>query len=74
MKNWFPLTENDDMPEGLLDARLRVYDPGNENTGSQLIDLSPAMKNAASAACHLPSVRWQDRGATIEYYQRPVSS
>lgn len=27
-EKWFPLTENDDVPEGLLDARLRAfYDP-----------------------------------------------
>ncbi|ELX5635167.1 YcaO-like family protein [Salmonella enterica subsp. enterica serovar Infantis] len=39
-EKWFPLTENDDVPEGLLDARLRAfYDPENELTGSQLIDL-----------------------------------
>lgn len=54
-EKWFPLTENDDVPEGLLDARLRAfYNPENELTGSQLIDFSPAMKHAASAACHLP--------------------
>ncbi|MFP1591093.1 hypothetical protein ACLB1M_09350 [Escherichia coli] len=39
-EKWFPLTENDDVPEGLLDDRLRAfYDPENELTGSMLIDL-----------------------------------
>ncbi|MCB6866837.1 30S ribosomal protein S12 methylthiotransferase accessory protein YcaO, partial [Escherichia coli] len=36
-EKWFPLTENDDVPEGLLDDRLRAfYDPENELTGSML--------------------------------------
>ncbi|MHA6507281.1 envelope biogenesis factor ElyC [Escherichia coli] len=40
-EKWFPLTENDDVPEGLLDDRLRAfYDPENELTGSMLIGLA----------------------------------
>lgn len=58
-EKWFPLTENDDVPEGLLDARLRAfYDPENELTGSQLIDLQSG--NEARGICGLPFTRQSD--------------
>lgn len=58
-EKWFPLTENDDVPEGLLDARLRAfYDPENELTGSQLIDLQSG--NEARGVCGLPFTRQSD--------------
>ncbi|MCS5961271.1 hypothetical protein LNP74_25605 [Klebsiella pneumoniae subsp. pneumoniae] len=32
-EKWFPLTEDDEVPEGLLDARLRAfYDPDDQLT------------------------------------------
>ncbi len=58
-EKWFPLTENDDVPEGLLDARLRAfYDPENELTGSQLIDLQSG--NEERGVCGLPFTRQSD--------------
>ncbi|XNM61138.1 hypothetical protein ACLK1T_01955 [Escherichia coli] len=56
-----PLTENDDVPEGLLDDRLRAfYNLENELTGSMLIDLQSGNEDVASAACRLrvsPTIR-----------------
>ncbi len=58
-EKWFSLTENDDVPEGLLDARLRAfYDPENELTGSQLIDLQSG--NEERGVCGLPFTRQSD--------------
>ncbi|EDR8924781.1 30S ribosomal protein S12 methylthiotransferase accessory protein YcaO, partial [Salmonella enterica subsp. enterica] len=58
-EKWFPLTENDDVPAGLLDARLRAfYDPENELTGSQLIDLQSG--NEERGVCGLPFTRQSD--------------
>ncbi len=61
-EKWFPLTENDDVPEGLLDDRLRAfYDPENELTGSMLIDLQSGNEEiVVFAACRLrvsPTIR-----------------
>ncbi|EES4887482.1 30S ribosomal protein S12 methylthiotransferase accessory protein YcaO [Escherichia coli] len=58
-EKWFPLTENDDVPEGLLDERLRAfYDPENELTGSMLIDLQSG--NEDRGICGLPFTRQSD--------------
>lgn len=58
-EKWFPLTEEDDVPEGLLDARLRAfYDPDNELTGSMLIDLQSG--NEERGVCGLPFTRQSD--------------
>lgn len=58
-EKWFPLTENDDVPEGLLDDRLRAfYDPENELTGSMLIDLQSG--NEDRGICGLPFTRQSD--------------
>lgn len=58
-RKWFPLTENDDVPEGLLDDRLRAfYDPENELTGSMLIDLQSG--NEDRGICGLPFTRQSD--------------
>ena len=58
-KNGSPLTENDDVPEGLLDDRLRAfYDPENELTGSMLIDLQSG--NEDRGICGLPFTRQSD--------------
>ncbi|VFS82028.1 Uncharacterised protein [Raoultella planticola] len=39
-EKWFPLTEDDEVPEGLLDPRLRAfYDPDDQLTASMLVDL-----------------------------------
>ncbi len=58
-EKWFPLTENDELPEGILDARLRAfYDPENELTGSMLIDLQSG--NEDRGICALPFTRQSD--------------
>ena len=58
-EKWFPLTENDELPEGILDARLRAfYDPENELTGSMLIDLQSG--NEDRGICTLPFTRQSD--------------
>ncbi|WP_142455832.1 30S ribosomal protein S12 methylthiotransferase accessory factor YcaO [Escherichia coli] len=58
-EKWFPLIENDDVPEGLLDDRLRAfYDPENELTGSMLIDLQSG--NEDRGICGLPFTRQSD--------------
>ena len=58
-EKWFPLTENDDVPEGLLDDRLRAfYDPENELAGSMLIDLQSG--NEDRGICGLPFTRQSD--------------
>lgn len=65
-----PLTENDDVPEGLLDDRLRAfYDPENELTGSMLIDLQSG--NEDRGICGLPfyaPVRQSDHLYSDEYH------
>ena len=58
-EKWFPLTENDELPEGILDARLRAfYDPENELTASMLIDLQSG--NEDRGICALPFTRQSD--------------
>ena len=53
---WFPLTENDDVPEGLLDARLLAfYDPDDQLTASMLVDLQSG--NDERGVCGLPFTR-----------------
>lgn len=54
-----PTDRNDDVPEGLLDDRLRAfYDPENELTGSMLIDLQSG--NEDRGICGLPFTRQSD--------------
>ena len=58
-EKWFPLTEDDELPEGILDARLRAfYDPENELTASMLIDLQSG--NDDRGICALPFTRQSD--------------
>lgn len=53
-EKWFPLTEDDELPEGILDARLRAfYDADNELTASMLIDLQSGNEGVGSAPCRL---------------------
>ncbi|WP_075181198.1 30S ribosomal protein S12 methylthiotransferase accessory factor YcaO [Pantoea sp. 1.19] len=59
-EKWFPLSEEDDLPAGLLDDRLRAfYDPENALSGSDLIDLQSG--NAARGICALPFTRQSDQ-------------
>ena len=69
-EKWFPLTENDDVPEGLLDDRLRAfYDPENELTGSMLIDLQSGNEDRYLRPAVYASVRQSDRLYSDEYHR-----
>ena len=62
-EKWFPLTEDDEVPEGLLDARLRAfYDPDDQLTASMLVDLQSG--NDERGVCGLPFTRQSD-GETV---------
>ncbi|MGD8203685.1 30S ribosomal protein S12 methylthiotransferase accessory factor YcaO [Pantoea sp. FN0305] len=58
-EKWFPLPDDDSLPEGILDPRLReFYDPENELSASDLIDLQSG--NAERGICALPFTRQSD--------------
>lgn len=58
-EKWFPLTEDESLPQGMLDERLRkFYDPENELSASDLIDLQSG--NADRGICALPFSRQSD--------------
>ncbi len=58
-EKWFPLTEDDSLPEGLLDPELRrFYDPENVLGASLLIDLQSG--NDDRGICALPFTRQSD--------------
>ena len=58
-EKWFPLPEDDSLPEGILDPRLRqFYDAENELSASDLIDLQSG--NAERGICALPFTRQSD--------------
>jgi len=59
-EKWFPLTEDDSLPEGILDARLRkFYDPEESLSASELIDLQSG--NDERGICGLPFTRQSDQ-------------
>ncbi|MDZ7278895.1 30S ribosomal protein S12 methylthiotransferase accessory factor YcaO [Pantoea eucrina] len=59
-EKWFPLPEDDSLPEGILDARLRAfYNPEQSLSASDLIDLQSG--NAARGICALPFARQSDQ-------------
>lgn len=58
-EKWFKLTEDESLPQGMLDERLRkFYDPENELSASDLIDLQSG--NADRGICALPFSRQSD--------------
>ncbi|WP_145562840.1 30S ribosomal protein S12 methylthiotransferase accessory factor YcaO [Yersinia canariae] len=58
-EKWFPIPEDDLLPEGILDERLLAfYDPENELVASDLVDLQSG--NAARGICSLPFSRQSD--------------
>ncbi len=64
-ERWFELTEEDDIPEGLLDQyTLEIYDPDQELSGSNLIDTNSG--NEERGICALPFQRRSD-GETIYF-------
>ena len=59
-EKWFPLPADESLPEGILDARLRkFYDPENELSASDLIDLQSG--NSERGICALPFSRQSDQ-------------
>ena len=64
-ERWFELTEEDDIPEGLLDEyTLEIYDPDQDLSGSNLIDTNSG--NEERGICALPFQRRSD-GETIYF-------
>ena len=64
-ERWFELTEEDDIPEGLLDEyTLEIYDPDHDLSGSNLIDTNSG--NEERGICALPFQRRSD-GETIYF-------
>ncbi|AJJ61347.1 30S ribosomal protein S12 methylthiotransferase accessory factor YcaO [Yersinia aldovae] len=58
-EKWFPLPEDNLLPEGILDERLLAfYDPENELVASDLVDLQSG--NAERGICSLPFTRQSD--------------
>lgn len=58
-EKWFPLPEEDSLPAGILDERLKAfYDPEQEVSASDLIDLQSG--NADRGICALPFTRQSD--------------
>ncbi|WP_034948549.1 30S ribosomal protein S12 methylthiotransferase accessory factor YcaO [Erwinia oleae] len=58
-ERWFPLPDDESLPDGILDDHLRAfYDPENELNASELIDLQSG--NAARGICALPFTRQSD--------------
>ncbi|MBM6549780.1 OsmC domain/YcaO domain-containing protein [Marinomonas ostreistagni] len=59
-ERWFPLTEDDSLPEGLLDDYcLDIFDPEQELQGSHLIDTNSG--NIERGICAIPYVRQSDQ-------------
>ncbi|AMG31310.1 30S ribosomal protein S12 methylthiotransferase accessory protein YcaO [Grimontia hollisae] len=59
-EKWFPLTDDDTLPEGLLDDRMRAfYDQDETLMASDLIDLQSG--NETRGICALPFVRQKDQ-------------
>ncbi|MDN6181012.1 MAG: OsmC domain/YcaO domain-containing protein [Halomonas subglaciescola] len=64
-ERWFPLTEDDSVPAGLLDEHcLAVYDPEGELCGSNLVDTNSGRVDRGIVA--LPFVRHSD-GETVYF-------
>ncbi|GKX59168.1 30S ribosomal protein S12 methylthiotransferase accessory factor YcaO [Leminorella grimontii] len=58
-EKWFPIPEDESLPEGLFDERLRdFYDPEQSLTASGLVDLQSS--NVERGVCALPFVRQSD--------------
>ncbi|MDF7630044.1 30S ribosomal protein S12 methylthiotransferase accessory factor YcaO [Erwiniaceae bacterium L1_55_4] len=59
-EKWFPLTDDDSLPAGILDARLqKFYDPEDSLSASDLIDLQSG--NVDRGICGLPFTRQSDQ-------------
>ena len=59
-EKWFPLTDDDSLPTGLLDEHcLEIFDPEGELQGSHLIDTNSG--NVERGICAIPYVRQSDQ-------------
>ena len=64
-EKWFALTEDDSLPEGILDDYTReIYNPDGELCGSHLIDTNSG--NKERGICSIPYVRQSD-GETVYF-------
>jgi ribosomal protein S12 methylthiotransferase accessory factor len=64
-EKWFKLTEDDDLPEGILDEHcLAIYNPDDELRGSNLIDTNSGATERG--ICSIPYVRQSD-GETVYF-------
>ena len=64
-EKWFSLTDDDALPEGILDDYTReIYDPEGELRGSHLIDTNSG--NIERGICSIPYVRESD-GETVYF-------
>ncbi|WP_421419618.1 OsmC domain/YcaO domain-containing protein [Pseudoalteromonas lipolytica] len=64
-EKWFSLTDDDSLPEGILDDYTRdIYNPDGELCGSHLIDTNSG--NTARGICSIPYVRHSD-GETVYF-------
>lgn len=64
-EKWFPLSADDELPEGLLDKHcLNIFNPDNELRGSHLIDTNSGRKDRG--ICSLPFSRYSD-GKTVYF-------
>ena len=64
-EKWFALTEDDSLPEGILDDYTReIYNPDGELCGSHLIDTNSG--NKERGICSIPYVRHSD-GETVYF-------
>ena len=64
-EKWFALTEDDALPEGILDNYTReIYDPEDELRGSHLIDTNSG--NTERGICSIPYIRQSD-GETVYF-------
>ncbi|NOU49304.1 OsmC domain/YcaO domain-containing protein [Pseudoalteromonas sp. JBTF-M23] len=64
-EKWFKLTQDDSLPEGILDQYCReIYDPEGELRGSHLIDTNSG--NAQRGICSIPYTRHSD-GETVYF-------
>ncbi|MBD55641.1 MULTISPECIES: OsmC domain/YcaO domain-containing protein [unclassified Pseudoalteromonas] len=64
-EKWFALTDDDSLPEGILDDYTReIYNPDGELCGSHLIDTNSG--NKERGICSIPYVRHSD-GETVYF-------
>ena len=64
-EKWFALTDDDSLPEGILDDYTReIYNPDGELCGSHLIDTNSG--NKERGICSIPYVRQSD-GETVYF-------